>query len=76
MKFKNTTQSINVSTGKAIKFENKDFTAIKINGKVKIVPNNVANKLVELKRATLEKGVEIEVEKREGVTVKDLKTTK
>ena len=75
MKFKELNTSIEVKKGKAIKFDKNDFKAIKLNGKIKIVPNNVADNLVELKRATIEKSVDIEVVKRENVSVKPIKTT-
>ncbi len=75
MKFKEPNTSIEVKKGKSINFDKNDFKAIKLNGKIKIVPNNVADNLIELKRATIEKGVDIEVVKRENVSVKPIKTT-
>ena len=77
MKFKNETASVEVK-GTAIKFDKKDFKAVKgtkgsrFEGEIKILPNNVADKLISLKKATEEKSVEIEVSKREQESVKQV----
>ena len=73
MKFKNLNAEVKTAEGKAVGFDKNDFKAVKLNGKIKIVPNNVADTLVKLKRATLEKSVDIEIETRQGVSVKPLK---
>ena len=59
--------------GKIVTFTQKDFKAIEINGKTKIVHNLVAQKLIAQKLATDKKDVDFSVEQNNNRTSKEVK---